>query len=122
MRFRTTICTDLLSCENEAFINDLARRCSCTEVRYSRRAVSTRTVRKSIACARDGDTIAGDGTSARYGYDHLAFEVDDVDAAHKALAAKGYVFFIQPQIAQGMKIAFFRGPDNIPIELVQVLS
>ena len=73
----------------------------------------------NLRTRREGDAITGDSASPRYGYDHLAFEVDDVDAAHRALTEKGFVFSVPPQQMPDMKIAFFRGPDNITIELVQ---
>jgi glyoxylase I family protein len=76
----------------------------------------------NLRARRDGDAITGDSTSPRYGYDHLAFEVDDVDAAYKELTGKGFVFLAPPQQALDMKVAFFRGPDNIMIEIVQVFA
>lgn len=69
---------------------------------------------------RDGDAITGDSSNPRFGYDHLGLQVDDLDAAHKALAAKGYAFFMPPQQLGDMRIAFLKGPDNITIELLQL--
>jgi catechol 2,3-dioxygenase-like lactoylglutathione lyase family enzyme len=79
-------------------------------------------VRINLRTRRDGDAITGDSASPRYGYDHLGFEIDDVDAAYKTLSGKGYAFVGPPQQAGDLKVAFFKGPDNITIELVQVRS
>jgi catechol 2,3-dioxygenase-like lactoylglutathione lyase family enzyme len=73
----------------------------------------------NLRTRREGDAIGGDSANPRYGYDHLAFQVKDLDATHKALAAKGYVFVTQPQMMAGMKVAFFKGPDNITVELIE---
>lgn len=71
---------------------------------------------------REGDAITGDSSNPRFGYDHLGLQVDDLDAAHKALSAKGYTFSMLPQQLGNMRIAFLKGPDNITVELLQVLT
>ena len=71
---------------------------------------------------REGDALTGDSTNPRFGYDHLGVQVDDLDAAHKALSAKGYKFFLTPQQQGQMRIAFLKGPDNITVELIQPLG
>ena len=86
-----------------------------------------------LRARRDGDAITGDSSSPRFGYDHLGLQVEDLDAAHRALSAKGYVFFMPPQqppdveavrvrLVGEMRIAFFKGPDNITVELLQLLN
>lgn len=89
-----------------------------------------------LRARRDGDAITGDSSNPRFGYDHLGLQVEDLDAAHRALSAKGYVFFMPPQQLAGllesatnnphlkgeMRIAFFKGPDNITVELLQLLN
>jgi catechol 2,3-dioxygenase-like lactoylglutathione lyase family enzyme len=69
--------------------------------------------------SREGDNIAGDSAKERYGYDHLGLQVDNLDAAYKDLQSKGYTFITPPTESGKMKIAFFKGPDNITIELLQ---
>ena len=64
------------------------------------------------------ETISKDSSSARYGYDHLAFMADDVDAVYADLTAKGYQFSVPPKAAGPNRIAFLKGPDNITIELI----
>lgn len=75
-----------------------------------------------LRTSRDGDSITGDSSNPRFGYDHLGLQVDDLDAAHKTLSAKGYVFFMPPQQLGNMRIAFLKGPDNISVELLQLLD
>ncbi len=48
---------------------------------------------------------------------HLAFEVDDVDAAYAALVAKGVRFHVAPKSVGDIRLAFFRGPDDVELEL-----
>jgi len=64
------------------------------------------------------EKIVADSTSARYGYDHLAFETDDVDTVYAELTAKGYLFSVPPKSAGTNRVAFLKGPDNITIELI----
>lgn len=55
------------------------------------------------------------------GYVHLALSVDDVDREYARIKALGYDFHIEPKSVQGLRVAFFRDPDGIPIELLQEL-
>lgn len=75
----------------------------------------------NLRVAREGEEIVDPGIRSRYGYDHLGLEVDDLDAVHKDLSGRGYEFFMPPTDIPGLKIAFFRGPEAITIELVQTL-
>jgi catechol 2,3-dioxygenase-like lactoylglutathione lyase family enzyme len=52
---------------------------------------------------------------------HIAFIVDDVDEIYQKIKALGYEFNSAPMVTRknGPKIAFFRGPDNVIIELYQ---
>ena len=59
------------------------------------------------------------------GWDHFAFEVDDIDAVAAELTAKGVVFHIPPfnfPENHAVRIGFFKDPDGNPIELVQPLK
>lgn len=51
------------------------------------------------------------------GWMHLAFQVDDVDAAHAELVKKGVSFFIEPKNVGDLRIAFFHDPDGNELEL-----
>jgi catechol 2,3-dioxygenase-like lactoylglutathione lyase family enzyme len=76
-------------------------------------------VRVNLRVARQGEEIAGDSAQTRYGYDHLGLEVEDLQAVYQELVAKGYRFFIPPTETEDVWMAFFKGPDNITVELVQ---
>lgn len=62
---------------------------------------------------------------ARVGWAHFAFEVADIEAAHKGLVAKGISFHIEPKLfpeeAPAVKLAFFKDPDGNDLELVEPL-
>jgi catechol 2,3-dioxygenase-like lactoylglutathione lyase family enzyme len=60
-----------------------------------------------------------DSSRPRFGYDHIGVEVEDLDAAYEGLRAKGYVFTVLPKISGALKVAFFKGPDDILVEAVQ---
>ena len=57
-----------------------------------------------------------------YGYDHIGLQVEDVQAAYEDISNRGYSFFMPPTEAAGLMIAFFKGPENITIELVQPID
>ena len=63
--------------------------------------------------------IASINISTTYGYDHIGLEVEDIHAACDDLTQRGYQFSMPPTDAAGLAIAFFKGPENITIELVQ---
>ena len=73
----------------------------------------------NLRVAREDEEVVGDSSQSKYGYDHIGLEVDDVDAAYKDLTQRGYPFFIPPKDIPNLRIAFFRGPEDIVIELVQ---
>jgi catechol 2,3-dioxygenase-like lactoylglutathione lyase family enzyme len=76
----------------------------------------------NLRVAREDEDIAGDASRATYGYDHLGLQVDDVDAAYRDLKERGFSFFMEPKDIPNLRIAFFKGPEDITIELVQELS
>ncbi|RPJ10536.1 MAG: hypothetical protein EHM37_12815 [Deltaproteobacteria bacterium] len=49
----------------------------------------------------------------------MGLEVEDIEAAFTDLSARGYSFFMPPTDIPDLRIAFFRGPEDIVIELVQ---
>jgi len=73
----------------------------------------------NLRVAREDEVMVGDASQARFGYDHLGLQVDDVDAAFQDLKEKGFSFFIEPKDIPNLRVAFFRGPEDITIELVQ---
>lgn len=76
----------------------------------------------NLRVVREGEEIRENLTHSTYGYDHIGLQVEDVQAAYEDLAGRGYSFFVPPTEAAGLMIAFFKGPENITIELVQPLG
>ena len=52
------------------------------------------------------------------GIDHLCFDVDDVDEAYQELVSKGVSFDVEPMDYEGNRIAFFKDPKGVDIELM----
>jgi catechol 2,3-dioxygenase-like lactoylglutathione lyase family enzyme len=71
---------------------------------------------------RKDEVMAGDASQTRFGYDHLGLLVEDVDAAYEDLKKRGFNFFMAPKDIPDLRIAFFRGPEEITIELIQKLG
>lgn len=67
---------------------------------------------------REGEQLDKVGGTKRYGCDHFGLVVDDIQAAYEELEGKGFTFTLKPT-AQAGGIAFFKGPDDINIELFQ---
>jgi len=76
----------------------------------------------NLRVAREGEEIRDNLPQSTYGYDHIGLQVENVQAAYDDLRNRGYSFFMPPTEAAGLMIAFFRGPENITIELVQPLG
>jgi glyoxylase I family protein len=76
----------------------------------------------NLRVSREDENMVGDAAQSRYGYDHLGLQVEDVDAAYRDLTKRGYAFFMEPRNIPDLRIAFFRGPEDITIELVQELD
>ena len=76
----------------------------------------------NLRVAREGEEIRENLTPSSYGYDHIGLQVEDVQTAYEDLSKRGYSFFMPPTEAAGLMIAFFKGPENITIELVQPLD
>jgi glyoxylase I family protein len=76
----------------------------------------------NLRVAREDEVMVGDASQDRFGYDHLGLQVEDVDAAYQSLTKRGFSFFIEPKDIPNLRIAFFRGPEDITIELIQELG
>jgi glyoxylase I family protein len=52
---------------------------------------------------------------------HIAFRVKDIDNEYKRIKSMGYEFNSPPMICRkrGPKICYFKGPDNVIIELYE---
>ena len=76
----------------------------------------------NLRVARVDEKLEGDASRTVYGYNHIGLEVEDIEAAFTDLSARGYPFFIPPTDIPDLRIAFFRGPEDIVIELVQRMN
>ncbi len=90
---------------------------SQTILRLCRRSLNI-----NLRASREGEENLENASRTRYGYDHIGLEVEDMEAAFKKLTNRG-IHFINPPRDKGNKItAFFNGPDNISVELIQPLN
>ncbi len=80
----------------------------------------------TIELIEEEEPGAGSPHGPHDGWNHLALEVEDVDAAYAELAARGVPFTVLPEDfppeAPALRIAFLRDPDGNLVELVQPLS
>jgi catechol 2,3-dioxygenase-like lactoylglutathione lyase family enzyme len=72
-----------------------------------------------LRVARADEKLEGDASRTVFGYNHIGLEVEDIEVAFKDLRERGYSFFMPPTDIPDLRIAFFRGPEDIVIELVQ---
>ena len=75
----------------------------------------------NLRVARENEVINTDTSQPFYGYNHMGFRVEDTDEAYKELTDKGFEFISPPMDVGANRIAFFKGPDNIIIEVLQPL-
>jgi catechol 2,3-dioxygenase-like lactoylglutathione lyase family enzyme len=76
----------------------------------------------NLRVARADEKLEGDASRTVYGYNHIGLEVEEIEAAYTDLSAQGYSFFMPPTNIPELRIAFFRGPEDIVIELVQRMN
>lgn len=57
---------------------------------------------------------------SHFGYHHIGVEVKDLDAAYQQLVDKGFEFTKKPGMGAKIRNAFFRGPDGILIEVMEI--
>jgi glyoxylase I family protein len=73
----------------------------------------------NLRVARVDEKLEGDASRTVFGYNHIGLEVEDIEVAFTDLTSQGYSFFMPPTDIPDLRIAFFRGPEDIVIELVQ---
>lgn len=72
----------------------------------------------NLRVTQENEKILDSGKT--YGYHHIGINVDDIDAKYEDLKGKGYAFSVAPKdIDETLRIAFFDGPENVTIELLQ---
>lgn len=116
------ICSELAESERW-FVNGVGA--ELVERRESR-GMATSELRLAGTClllrgTHEHEAIAA-GSQRRYGPDHFALEVADVDAAVETLRARGVVIAREPANSARNRVAFIQGPDDLVIELVRPLG
>ncbi len=76
----------------------------------------------NLRVARENEEIGENISRSNYGFDHIGLQVEDLQAAHENLTQRGYSFFVPPTETADYITAFFKGPENISIELLQPLE
>lgn len=71
-----------------------------------------------LRSAQEHESVAA-GDRRRYGPDHFALDVTDVDATIETLRARGVVIAREPADSARNRVAFIQGPDGLVIELVR---
>ena len=75
----------------------------------------------TISSARTGETLAPGNSSAHFGLEHFAIEVDDIAAEIARLETLGARLQEGPLLApNGVRFAFLGAPDDVRLELVQL--
>ena len=73
----------------------------------------------NLRVPKDNESSA-DGPGSCLGYDHVGFEVGDIDAACSRLTDLGCTIDSGPTELKDRKIVFLKGPENITLELMQM--
>ncbi len=77
-------------------------------------------MRLSILAAREDESLEPATLQPRYGLDHFALAVDDLDAAVADLRSKGAHILREPfALRAGGRAAFVEAPDRVRVELVE---
>jgi catechol 2,3-dioxygenase-like lactoylglutathione lyase family enzyme len=76
----------------------------------------------NLRVSREDEEMVGDASQSSYGYDHIGLQVEDIETVFTELQAQGFKFFVPPTELPDLKMAFFKGPEDITIELVQPLA
>jgi catechol 2,3-dioxygenase-like lactoylglutathione lyase family enzyme len=113
------VCSDIIASE-AWFVGGVGA--ELVELRESRGATTSELrlagIRVLLRNASEGESLAA-GTQRRYGTDHFALEVNDVDATVELLRARGVEIAREPGDSPRNRVAFIKGPDSLLIELVQ---
>ncbi|KPJ75252.1 MAG: hypothetical protein AMJ54_15470 [Deltaproteobacteria bacterium SG8_13] len=74
----------------------------------------------SLRVEKKDEVITGDASQTCYGYDHIGLAVEDLEKAMQELAAKGVEFPSEPVDLGDRLTVFFKGPEKITIELLEM--
>ncbi len=75
----------------------------------------------NLRIAREDEIINEDTSEPSYGLNHIGWETGDIEGDYEELKGKGFEFITPPRDAGKNRIAFFKGPDNLTIEILQPL-
>ncbi|WP_372680066.1 VOC family protein [Desulfosarcina sp.] len=76
----------------------------------------------NLRVAAEDETVNADAPLPIYGYHHMCVEVDNLDAAYRELRDKKIECSVPPRnTPDNLRVAFFKGPDDIVIEVLQQL-
>ena len=76
----------------------------------------------NLRVAGKNETVNADAARPVYGYHHMCVAVDDVDAAHQELIQQSVECIVTPRnTPDNLRVSFFKGPDDIVIEVLQQL-
>ena len=73
----------------------------------------------NLRVPRQDEAMLEDASKTSYGFDHIGLKVDDIRQAYSDLTEKGFKFFMPPRDVGAYVVAFFKGPENLTIELLQ---
>ncbi len=74
----------------------------------------------NLRVLQENEKMMDPASGKTFGYHHIGINVNDVDAKYKDLSGKGFKFSVPPKdIDETLRIAFFDGPENVTIELLQ---
>jgi len=74
----------------------------------------------NLRVANENETFLDGAAGKPYGWHHIGITVDDLDATYRKLTDKGYPFAVPPKTTDdGVRFAFFNGPESLTFELVQ---
>jgi len=75
----------------------------------------------SFSPKKAGEEVESHPKADRYGLYHIGLQVKDLEAAVAALKKRGLTITQEPaSVTEKVKVAFFLGPDDYSIELVQL--
>ena len=74
----------------------------------------------SLRVEKKDEVIAGDASQTRYGYDHIGLQVENINQAMQELAPKGVEFLSDPVDLGDRLSVFFKGPERITLELLEI--
>ena len=76
--------------------------------------------RINISSAAVGETLPEGAADSHYGLEHFGLETDNIEKSIAELRSRDTDILLPiTQGPSGNKIAYFKGPDNVRIELVQ---